>query len=223
MMTNLFSSFDPSTSSSLALNWLSAMTFIMIIPSTFWMMSSRSHKILIFTLMKLNLEFSNIMSNMIKSSIMMFIKIFFILLINNMMGLLPYIFTSTSHMTMTFSMALPMWLSFNLYGWINKTNHMFEHLIPSGTPPILMPFMACIESISNLIRPCTLAIRLAANMIAGHLLLTLLGNASSKINETILLMMLFTQILLFTLEMAVSMIQAYVFSVLTTLYSSEIN
>nr|QID48486.1 ATP synthase F0 subunit 6 [Yunnantettix bannaensis] len=223
MMTNLFSSFDPSTSSSLSLNWLSTLIFISLIPTIFWMIKSRSNLIMSTILSKLNSEFSNIMNNMNKMSILMFISIFIILLINNMMGLFPYIFTSTSHMTMTISIALPMWLSFNLYGWVNKTNHMFEHLVPEGTPSILMPFMVCIESVSSLIRPGTLAIRLAANMIAGHLLLTLLGNMGNKINELTMIAMLLIQTLLFILELAVSIIQAYVFSVLITLYSSEIN
>nr|QNH68990.1 ATP synthase F0 subunit 6 [Mazarredia convexa] len=223
MMTNLFSTFDPSTSSSTSLNWMSNLILFIVIPPTFWMMNSRAYMMLKYTLMKLNSEFNMVMNYTNKSSIMMFLSIFIMLLVNNMMGLFPYIFTSTSHLTMTISMALPMWLSFNLYGWMNKTNHMFEHLLPSGTPAILMPFMVCIESISNMIRPGTLAIRLAANMIAGHLLLILLGNMGSKINEFMMMTIILIQTLLLMLELAVSMIQAYVFSVLTSLYSSEIN
>nr|ATU74756.1 ATP synthase F0 subunit 6 [Thoradonta obtusilobata]QPK42116.1 ATP synthase F0 subunit 6 [Thoradonta nodulosa] len=223
MMTNLFSSFDPSTSSSTAANWLSTMIFIIILPTSYWLMNSRCQMLSNSILIKLNSEFSVIMNNNNKKSTIVFISIFTLMLINNFMGLFPYIFTSTSHMVMTLSIALPTWLSFNLYGWINKTNHMFEHLVPLGTPGILMPFMVCIESISNMIRPGTLAIRLAANMIAGHLLLTLLGNMGSKIHELLLIPMLSIQTLLFILEMAVSIIQAYVFSILTTLYSSEIN
>nr|QID48474.1 ATP synthase F0 subunit 6 [Eucriotettix oculatus] len=223
MMTNLFSSFDPSNNSLLALNWMSTMIFIIIIPYSFWVFKSRSHKVFNTILTNLNSEFSNIMNNLNKSSILMFMSIFMIILVNNIMGLFPYIFTSTSHMLMTISIALPMWLSLNLYGWVNKTNNMFEHLVPAGTPSMLMPFMVCIESISNVIRPGTLAIRLAANMIAGHLLLTLLGNLGNKINELMLITMLSIQMLLFILEWAVSIIQAYVFAVLITLYSSEIH
>jgi F-type H+-transporting ATPase subunit a len=98
-------------------------------------------------------------------------------------------------------------------------------LVPQGTPPILIPFIVCIETIRNVIRPLTLAVRLAANIIAGHLLLTLLGNTGPIIiNSTILIQILIlSQILLLILELAVSVIQSYVFAVLTTLYSREVN
>nr|YP_006665848.1 ATP synthase F0 subunit 6 [Alulatettix yunnanensis]AEZ00768.1 ATP synthase F0 subunit 6 [Alulatettix yunnanensis] len=223
MMTNLFSSFDPSTSNSLSINWLSTLLFIMLVPTTFWLTKSRPNMLMEILTKNMNYEFNNILNNKNKGSTLLFISLFIIIMINNVMGLFPYIFTSSSHMVMTLSLALPMWLSFNLFGWINKTNHMFEHMVPSGTPAMLMPFMVCIETISTLIRPGTLAIRLAANMIAGHLLLTLLGNTGNKLSEIMLIGMLTMQMMLLVLESAVSLIQAYVFSVLTTLYSSEIN
>nr|YP_009740684.1 ATP synthase F0 subunit 6 [Ergatettix dorsifera]QID03646.1 ATP synthase F0 subunit 6 [Ergatettix dorsifera] len=223
MMTNLFSSFDPTTSNSLSMNWLSTYLFIMLMPTTFWLIKSRSAMMINIMTNKMNYEFNMILNNKNKGSTILFISLFTLIMMNNTMGLFPYIFTSSSHMVMTLSLALPMWLSFNLFGWINKTNHMFEHLVPMGTPPLLMPFMVCIETISTIIRPGTLAIRLAANMIAGHLLLTLLGNTGNKLNEVLLMSMLTVQLLLLMLESAVSIIQAYVFSVLTTLYSSEIN
>jgi len=85
-----------------------------------------------------------------------------------------------------------------------------------------MPFIVIIESISLIIRPLTLSIRLTANIIAGHLLLTLLGSSGLNIsNSLILFILIFTQILLYILEIAVSIIQAYVFSILSTLYSRE--
>nr|WCH58157.1 ATP synthase F0 subunit 6 [Scelimena sp. 1 JL-2023a] len=223
MMTNLFSSFDPSTSNNLSMNWTSSVMFLTMMPITFWVLKTRP-MIIIDTLFKnINKEFSSILMNKNTSSTMIFISMFLIIMMNNTMGLFPYIFTSTSHMAMTLALALPMWLSFNLYGWVNKTNHMMQHMVPAGTPSALMPFMVCIETISNLIRPGTLAIRLAANMIAGHLLLTLLGNTGIFLNNIMLMSMLTIQVALITLEAAVSLIQAYVFSVLTTLYSNEIN
>ena len=87
-----------------------------------------------------------------------------------------------------------------------------------------MPFIVLIETISNIIRPGTLAVRLAANIIAGHLLLTLLGNTGPSITSSFLLsILIFSQILLLTLESAVAIIQSYVFAVLRTLYTREIN
>ena len=84
--------------------------------------------------------------------------------------------------------------------------------------------MVCIETISNVIRPGTLAVRLTANIIAGHLLLTLLGNTGPiASNYLILSLILTTQIALLVLESAVAIIQSYVFAVLRTLYSREVN
>lgn len=99
---------------------------------------------------------------------------------------------------------------------------MLAHLVPLGTPPVLMPFMVLIETVSNVIRPGTLAVRLAANMIAGHLLLVLLGNQGPSLSSSLLRVLLVTQILLLTLESAVAIIQSYVFAVLATLYSREV-
>nr|QPK42076.1 ATP synthase F0 subunit 6 [Zhengitettix curvispinus] len=222
MMTNLFSSFDPSTNMmNMSLNWTSTIMMMYIMPMSYWLNKSRSSMVFKLNLSILNKEFYSIINH--KSGVIIFISMFIMIMMNNFLGLFPYIFTSSSHMVMTLSIALPMWLSFNLFGWMKKTNYMFSHLLPLGTPSLLMPFMVCIETISNLIRPGTLAIRLAANMIAGHLLLTLLGNSGSTLNNIMLLSMLSIQMMLLMLESAVSIIQAYVFSILLTLYSSEIN
>jgi F-type H+-transporting ATPase subunit a len=100
---------------------------------------------------------------------------------------------------------------------------MLAHLVPLGTPSVLMPFMVLIETIRNIIRPGTLAVRLSANIIAGHLLLVLLGNQGVGASYYILSLVVVVQILLLLLERAVALIQSYVFAVLMTLYSREVN
>nr|WNH41964.1 ATPase subunit 6 [Neoperla dianae] len=224
-MANLFSVFDPSTSIfNLSLNWLSTFLGILILPSTFWLLPSRPHIIWSKILTTLHNEFKTLLSTTgHPGSTLIFISLFSLILYNNFLGLFPYIFTSTSHLTFTLALALPLWLSFMIYGWINHTQHMFAHLVPQGTPPVLMPFMVCIETISNIIRPGTLAVRLAANMIAGHLLLTLLGNTGSSLILPILSLLIIAQIALLVLESAVAIIQSYVFAVLSTLYATEVN
>nr|AVN67680.1 ATP synthase F0 subunit 6 [Symploce pallens] len=226
MMTNLFSVFDPSTTiGNLSLNWMSTMLGLLLIPTSFWLIPSRHSMLWNKILLNLHKEFKTLIGYKMvnKGSTFIFVSLFSIIMFNNFLGLFPYIFTSTSHMTMTLSLALPLWLSFMIFGWINNTQHMFAHLVPQGTPPVLMPFMVCIETISNIIRPGTLAVRLAANMIAGHLLLTLLGNTGSNLNMYLLILLISTQIALLILESAVAIIQSYVFAVLSTLYSSEVN
>nr|APX40464.1 ATP synthase F0 subunit 6 [Cryptocephalus pominorum] len=224
MMNSLFSSFDPSTNLNTSLNWLSTFIGLMIIPSLFWLIPSRLNFLWTKLILTLHKEFKILISNKkSQGSTLVLVSLFSIILFNNFMGLFPYIFTSTSHMVLTLSLALPMWLTFMIYGWINNTTHMLAHLVPQGTPSILMPFMVCIETISNLIRPGTLAIRLSANMIAGHLLMTLLGNTGNSMSLIMLNLLIIIQIMLLMLESAVSIIQSYVFAVLTTLYSSEVN
>nr|ANJ70269.1 ATP synthase F0 subunit 6 [Hydroporus gyllenhalii] len=224
MMTNLFSTFDPSTNIlNLSLNWMSTFIGLLIIPMSFWMIPSRFMMIWVNMITTLHKEFKTLLGSFNhKGSTFIFISLFSFILFNNFMGLFPYIYTSSSHMSMTLSLALPLWFSFMIFGWINHTQHMFTHLVPQGTPPILMPFMVCIETISNMIRPGTLAVRLAANMIAGHLLLTLLGNTGSMLNPMMISILIIIQMLLLTLEFAVSIIQSYVFAILSTLYSSEV-
>nr|UAJ48146.1 ATP synthase F0 subunit 6 [Gromphadorhina portentosa] len=226
MMTNLFSVFDPSTTIfNSSLNWTSTMLGLLIIPSSLWLIPSRHSILWSKILTTLHKEFKTLVGykSINKGTSFIFISLFSIIMFNNFLGLFPYVFTSTSHLSMTLSLALPLWLSFMIFGWINNTQHMFAHLVPQGTPPILMPFMVCIETISNLIRPGTLAVRLAANMIAGHLLLTLLGNTGHLLSLPLLTVLLATQITLLILESAVAIIQSYVFAVLSTLYSSEVN
>nr|UAT98096.1 ATP synthase F0 subunit 6 [Laothoe amurensis] len=225
MMSNLFSIFDPSTNLfNLSINWISTILGMMFIPYTFWLIPNRHFYIWNFILNKLHNEFKILLkNNYFNGSTLIFISLFSFVLFNNFLGLFPYIFTSTSHLTMTLSISLPLWLSFMLYGWINNYQHMFIHMIPQGTPTILMPFMVLIETISNIIRPGTLAIRLTANMIAGHLLMTLLSGTGSNLSYIFIIMLILIQVLLLILESAVAVIQSYVITILSTLYSSEVN
>nr|ALO77672.1 ATP synthase F0 subunit 6 [Eucnemidae sp. GENSP01] len=221
MMTNLFSSFDPATSNHLQLNWMSTMLGIILIPMSFWLIPARINMIWLKITLTLHQEFKILLKNS-KGTTLIFVSLFSLILFNNFISLYPYVFCSTSHLTLTLTLALPLWVSFMIYGWINHTMHMFAHLVPQGTPPVLMPFMVCIETISNIIRPGTLAIRLTANMIAGHLLLTLLGNSGNSLTILMINFLIIIQLALLILESAVAIIQSYVFSILSTLYSSEV-
>nr|YP_192892.1 ATP synthase F0 subunit 6 [Gryllotalpa orientalis]AAT64923.1 ATP synthase F0 subunit 6 [Gryllotalpa orientalis] len=225
MMTNLFSVFDPTSFIFyFSLNWSSTFIGLLIIPMSYWLIPYRWSMMWYNILITLHNEFKTLIGPMKSYGMtLMFISLFSFILFNNFMGLYPYIFTSSSHLSYTLALALPLWLSFMLFGWINNTQHMFAHLVPQGTPSVLIPFMVCIETISNLIRPGTLAVRLAANMIAGHLLLTLLGNTGNSLSLIMLNCLILGQLALLILESAVAIIQSYVFAVLTTLYSSEVN
>nr|ARH54958.1 ATP synthase F0 subunit 6 [Curculionidae sp. 5 AH-2016] len=223
MMANLFSSFDPSSSiKSLSLNWISILLILFFIPTMFWFTPSRFFMFWMTLIFFLHKEFKTLIKmKTFNGSTLIFSSLFMFIMMNNFMGLFPYIFTSSSHLNFTLYLSLPLWISFILSGWMNHTTNMLAHLVPQNSPNMLLPFLVIVETISNLIRPGTLAIRLTANMIAGHLLITLLSNSGPSMELYKLNLLIIMQILLFILELAVSFIQAYVFSILMTLYSSE--
>nr|YP_009024923.1 ATP synthase F0 subunit 6 [Allenopithecus nigroviridis]AHN49930.1 ATP synthase F0 subunit 6 [Allenopithecus nigroviridis] len=139
----------------------------------------------------------------------------------NLLGLLPHSFTPTAQLSMNLAMAIPLWAGTVITGLRFKTKSSLAHLLPQGTPMPLIPMLVVIETISLLIQPLALAVRLTANITAGHLLMHLVGSAVmvlSTINfpTTLLIFMLLT--LLTILEIAVALIQAYVFTLLISLY-----
>nr|QPN50260.1 ATP synthase F0 subunit 6 [Lycorma delicatula]QPN50325.1 ATP synthase F0 subunit 6 [Lycorma delicatula]QPN50663.1 ATP synthase F0 subunit 6 [Lycorma delicatula]QPN50676.1 ATP synthase F0 subunit 6 [Lycorma delicatula]QPN50689.1 ATP synthase F0 subunit 6 [Lycorma delicatula] len=216
MMTSLFSTFDPMTKL-LQSNWIIMMMTTVILPKWYWTKKSRMNMMMKMMEKKLMNEFK-LMTHQ-KEILIMVMSIFMFIMISNMMGLIPYVFTSTSHLVVSMSIALPSWIMITIYSWKNFTNEMFKHMLPKGTPSAISPMMIMIETTGNLIRPISLAVRLTANMIAGHLLMTLLGNTSS-IKTLVFIMPI--QMTLTAFETAISMIQAYVFATLVTLYSSEV-
>lgn len=223
MIRNLFSVFDPSASFNLSINWIRSLIFLFFIIPSFWIIPSKFYLSINSIAKKLHYEFKTLLrESSFPGRSFIFIALFLLVVLNNFLGLFPYIFTATRHLTITLTLALPLWLTFILYGWVKNTNHIFAHLVPQSTPTALIPFIVLIESIRNIIRPITLSVRLIANIVAGHLLITLLGNQTAVASNIILIRLIITQIILLTLERAVAIIQSYVFAVLTTLYSREI-
>nr|AZL93416.1 ATP synthase F0 subunit 6 [Scelio sp. ZJUH_2016028] len=219
-MMNLFSIFDPSINMYISMNWLMMLLPMMFLISSFWLYTSRWNMLIQMMLMYLNTELSVILKKKIYK--MNFMSIFIMITLINFISLNSYVFTGSSHMSMNLALSLPMWLNFMLMGWIFNYKHMLAHQVPNGTPPILMPFMVIIEMISNIIRPGTLSVRLTANMIAGHLILTLISMNGNKMMIITSISLIIPLILLSLLEMAVAIIQSYVFMMLLSLYSQEI-
>lgn len=223
-MNNLFSIFDPQTHSFLYLNWVSTITLVLVMPGIFWISNSVAKNFLYKIIYLVNLEIKAVLgvSSALGSSALL-ISLFLFIILNNSIGLAPYIFTSTAHLTLAFSLALPLWIGHVLYAWVITPNNILAHLVPLGTPNALMPFIVLIELVRNVIRPLTLSVRLAANIVAGHLLLTLLSSSCLIIDYSLLLFLIRAIILLRVLESAVAAIQAYVFRILSTLYVRDVN
>nr|ALO64853.1 ATP synthase F0 subunit 6 [Lasioglossum parvulum] len=221
MMLNLFSIFDPSNNNFFSLNWLVMLLPLMLFNWSYWLYPSRFSMFWFLLFNKIFQEFLKLSKKKFASNIIIFLTIMMLFMTLNLLSLMPYIFTPSSHMSINLSLSLTLWISFMLYGWLINTNKMFIHLLPLNTPGLLMIFMILIETVSNIIRPWTLAIRLSANMLAGHLLLSLLGSTLESMPYMILLFLI--QNLLLLLEISVSIIQAYVFAILTLLYFNETN
>lgn len=223
MLINLFSIFDSSTSINYSINWLSSLLIILFIPLIYWFIPSRFNYLINFILNYLIKEFKILLNLKLNNiNIIIFLRLFIIIILNNFLGLFSYIFTSSRHIIYGLCYSLILWISIILYGWIKNFNHIFTHLVPQGTPVALIFFIVLIETIRNIIRSGTLSVRLSANIIAGHLLITLISNNGSRLIFFILIFILLIQNLLIILEIAVSIIQAYVFTVLSTLYRTEV-
>nr|WNH23959.1 ATP synthase F0 subunit 6 [Halieutichthys aculeatus] len=142
----------------------------------------------------------------------------------NMLGLLPYTFTPTTQLSLNLGLAVPFWLATVIIGLRNQPTIALGHLLPEGTPTPLIPVLIIIETISLLIRPLALGVRLTANLTAGHLLIQLISTAVFVLIPLMPVVATLTGILLFMLtllEVAVAMIQAYVFVLLLSLYLQE--
>lgn len=225
-MTNLFSTFDPVCSIfyiKFRWNWLICLLPCILFPLKFWLCPTQYTSFFLNLFLTLSSELKAVFGPFIFPGILPWtMSYFFFIIFSNTIGLLPYVFTSTRHLSITLTLSLPFWLGTIVYSAIFQYNHLFSHLVPLGTPAPLIPIIVLIETVRNIIRPGTLAVRLAANIVAGHLLLSLLGGKGETLRGIILLGLIRGLILLIILECAVACIQAYVFCILNSLYLNEL-
>nr|ABA10895.1 ATPase subunit 6 [Acanthurus nigricans] len=155
---------------------------------------------------------------------LIFASLMLFLITLNMLGLLPYTFTPTTQLSLNMGFAVPLWLATVIIGMRNQPTIALGHLLPEGTPTPLIPVLIIIETISLFIRPLALGVRLTANLTAGHLLIQLIATAAFVLLPLMPTVAILTATLLFLLtllEIAVAMIQAYVFVLLLSLYLQE--
>nr|YP_009158053.1 ATP synthase F0 subunit 6 [Carrhotus xanthogramma]AKH36469.1 ATP synthase F0 subunit 6 [Carrhotus xanthogramma] len=217
---NLFSVFDPSSYFGLSLNWIMIILVMVSFPSKYFLMNGNLFMMFKALFMGISNVFKEVsFPNYIGLNFVCVVTFMYISL-SNLMGLFPYIFTSTAHPYITLGVGLVMWMSFFLMGWTKDFKNSAAHLVPTGSPLGLASLMVIIESVSHLIRPFTLSIRLAANMMAGHLIIGLLSSIS-MINIFSFYMSMLLQSMLLILEFGVAIIQGFVFSILLLLYALE--
>ena len=155
-------------------------------------------------------------------------SLFMFILVANLIGLIPYTFTVTSHIIITVSLALLVFLTVLVYGFAHNGLNFFKLFVPSGIPIFILPLVVFIEVFSFLLRPVSHSVRLFANMLAGHIALkvfagfiTLLAAGLGVVGGALAVLPLGMVVALTALELLVAFLQAYVFTILTCIYLND--
>jgi F-type H+-transporting ATPase subunit a len=146
--------------------------------------------------------------------------IFMFVLFGNLLGMVPYSFTFTSHIVVTFALAFIIFVGVTILGFVKHGMHFFSFFVPPGTPLPMYPLLIPIEVISYLSRPISLSVRLFANMLAGHTLLKVIAGFVWALGVFGVLPLAFV-VALTGLEILIACLQAYVFTILTCLYIND--
>lgn len=152
-------------------------------------------------------------------------SLFFFILVGNMLGMVPYSFTFTSHIAVTFAMAAIVFIGTTIIGFATHGVHFFKMFLPAGTPWYIAPLLIPIEILSYFTRPVSLSLRLFANMTAGHTLLKVFGgfviSMAAGLGFVAGVIPLFAVIAVTGLEFLIAFLQAYVFAVLSCIYLND--
>ena len=147
--------------------------------------------------------------------------LFMFILFGNMLGMIPYSFTFTSHIIVTFAMALIVFIGVTILGFLKHGVHFFSFFVPPGVSVVLWPLMIPIEIISYLSRPISLAVRLFANLTAGHTMLKVFAGFVVSLGVVGGLLPFAFVVALTGLELLIAFLQAYVFTILTCFYIND--
>jgi F-type H+-transporting ATPase subunit a len=148
------------------------------------------------------------------------LTLFLFILFANVIGLIPYSFTVTSHIIVTLALALVVFIGATIIGFIRNGFGYLKLFVPSGVPVLLLPLVVLIEIVSYFIRPLSLSIRLFANMMAGHMMLKVMAGFVIMLGY-FGFVPLIAMVGLTGLELLVAALQAYVFALLTCMYLSD--
>lgn len=220
MIINLFSQFDP-ICLSFKINfilWLIILNLdFIILLSSFWFIKTNIEYFFFTYLNLLAKEFIRSIKKNKFIQVYIVMVLFIFIISQNIIRLVPFNLSVTSHISITFSLTLWLIFSINLMIWILNPKKVLTDLLPIGTPLLLIILIIIIETVRDLIRPVTLAVRLSANLLAGHLILSIVRSLI-EINLFISRLGYSIYLLLLILEIAVAVIQSYVFCLLVTLY-----
>nr|YP_009027698.1 ATP synthase F0 subunit 6 [Tarsius dentatus]AGQ42710.1 ATP synthase F0 subunit 6 [Tarsius dentatus] len=221
MNENLFASFITPTMMGLPVVMLIIMFPTMLYPTSDRLINNRLISLQQWLIQLVTKQMMMMHNNKGQTWSLMLISLILFIGSTNLLGLLPHSFTPSTQLSMNLGMAIPLWAGAVITGFRHKTKASLAHFLPQGTPIPLIPMLIIIETISLFIQPMALAVRLTANITAGHLLMHLIGGATlvlSSISSIAASTTFIILILLTILEMAVALIQAYVFTLLVSLY-----
>ncbi len=148
-------------------------------------------------------------------------SLFMFILFGNLLGMIPYSFTTTSHIIVTFALALVVFLIVTIVGFVRHGLHFLSFFVPPGVPKVLYPILVPIEVLSYFIRPVSLSVRLFANMLAGHTMLKVFAGFVVSLGILAGWLPLAFVVALTGLEFLIAFLQAYVFTILTCLYLND--
>nr|YP_009773367.1 ATP synthase F0 subunit 6 [Nierstraszella lineata]QIZ12571.1 ATP synthase F0 subunit 6 [Nierstraszella lineata] len=228
MMTDIFSGFDEQNLTFLASTLpLWSLTFLpmILLHWNMWVTMERWTTILLKPINFITMQVERANGHKLPGFLLVISTLFLLIIMCNLSGLAPYIFSLTSHLVFSFSLGFLMWTSLISSGICYSLTHVVAHFLPSGAPSVLNPFLVLIETVSICVRSITLCIRLTANMSAGHIILGLVGSYMSislfNILNGTMVILAGVEVFYFMFEMGICLIQAYIFCLLLTLYSND--
>lgn len=229
MILDIFSSFDPGVNiinnySTPLIFWAIIAVSISIFTLSIWITPSRAIIVTFNTIKVINDQGTRTHGVHIKGFNSLLVALFIIIININLMGLLPSVFRYSRHLLFTLRFGLPLWLALIISAIVFNPTSWIARLLPGGAPHWLNPFLVLIETIRITVRPLTLSFRLAANIRAGHIVLTLIGTycAASMFSSVVGLIVLFIiQVGYIIFEIGICFIQRYIFCLLLRLYRDD--
>lgn len=229
MITDIFSAFDPATNSIFnlfsPLFWLLNFIILLIIHPSFWIRPSRLFWLSSIPTNIIYEQVTRTSAKHLKGIASILTPLFLLIILSNLLGVIPYVFRTTSHLLFSLTLGLPIWLRLIISGATYSPSYAAASLLPGGAPSWLNPFLVLIETTRILVRPITLSFRLAANIRAGHIVLGLIriylisALYNTAISTTIILFIIQVGYTIF--EFAICLIQAYIFCLLLSLYRDD--
>lgn len=225
MIIDIFSSFDPGIRNiNSNLFWIPIILIPFILNLTLWILPTRIFWLSYSPINLIFLQLSRTSRIHLKGLSSLVSPLFLFIIFINFIGLVPYMFSASSHLLFTLSLALPLWLSLIISAILHSPSSFTARLLPRGAPTWLNPFLVLIETIRISVRPLTLAFRLAANIRAGHIVLSLVGLYATTAlftSPASFILLILIQTSYFVFEVAICSIQAYIFCLLISIYADD--